>query len=101
MYFSSEVLTKSVEYIAELTTEYYRQILRDLGIEIKDNQPSKDYNLLITQDWIKVVPRSQEKYESISVNSLGFAGALLVRNQEQLEKIKQDKPLNILAKVGF
>lgn len=101
MYFSSEVLTKSVEYIAELTTEYYRQILRDLGIEIKDNQPSKDYNLLITQDWIKVVPRSQEKYESISVNSLGFAGALLVRNQEQLEKVKQDKPLNILAKVGF
>ncbi len=100
MYFNPETLTKSIEELATITTEYYRQILRDLGIETINNQPSQDYNLLITQEWIKIIPRSQEKYQSISINSLGFAGALLVRNEEQLDILKQDKPLNILTKVG-
>lgn len=100
MYFLPDILSKTTEEIAEITTEYYRQILRDLAIENINNKASQDYNLLITQEWIKVIPRSQEKYESISINSLGFAGALLVRNEEQLQLIKQDKPLNILAKVG-
>lgn len=100
MYFPPELLTENTEDIAKITTEYYRQILRDLGIETINNQPSQDYNLLITQHWIKIIPRSLEKYQSISINSLGFAGALLVRNEEQLQLIKQDKPLNILAKVS-
>lgn len=100
MYFHPSILNKNVEEIAKITTEYYRQILRDLGIESINNKAAKDYNLLITQAWIKVVPRSQEKYGSISINSLGFAGAFLVRNEEQLQIIKQEKALNILAQVA-
>ena len=100
IYFPPDLLSKTTKEIAEITTEYYRQILRDLGIETVNNQPSQDYNLLITQNWIKIIPRSQEKYQSISINSLGFAGALLVRNEDQLQLIKQDKPLNILSKVA-
>lgn len=100
VYFLPDMLKKNTEEIAKITNEYYRQILRDLGIESINNQASHDYNLLITQQWIKVIPRIQEKYGSISINSLGFAGALLVRNEEQLKIIKQDKPLKILANVG-
>ena len=47
-----------------------------------------------------IVPRLREHFESISVNSLGFAGALLVRNQEQMQMLKDCKPMGILKQVG-
>ena len=47
-----------------------------------------------------IVRRSQPKYESISVNSLGFAGALLVKNEEQMKILIELKPLTILEQVG-
>jgi ATP adenylyltransferase len=47
-----------------------------------------------------IVPRSQEHFESISVNSLGFAGALLVRNEQQMQMLKVVSPMTILKQVG-
>jgi ATP adenylyltransferase len=47
-----------------------------------------------------LVPRKQEKFQSIGINSLGFAGALLVKNQEELQLVKDHNPLEILASVG-
>ena len=47
-----------------------------------------------------VVPRSYEDFQSISVNSLGFAGTLFVKNQEQMNIIKEHKPLTILRHVA-
>jgi ATP adenylyltransferase len=58
------------------------------------------YNLLVTKKWMLMIPRLKECYQSISINALGFAGVLLVRDREQLELVKQEKPLNILANVG-
>jgi ATP adenylyltransferase len=58
------------------------------------------YNLLVTRTWMMIVPRSQESFESISVNSLGFAGTLLVRNADQLEQIKAAGPLNVISAVA-
>jgi sulfate adenylyltransferase (ADP) / ATP adenylyltransferase len=59
------------------------------------------YNLLATRDWLLIVPRAQEKVMGISINSLGFAGALLVKNHEQLEQLKTLQPLTLLGKVGI
>ncbi len=47
-----------------------------------------------------IVPRSQEEFQGISVNSLGFAGALLVRNQAQMQILKDQGPMNILKSVA-
>jgi ATP adenylyltransferase len=54
----------------------------------------------MTRHWILVVPRHQEKYQSIGINSLGFAGALLVKNQEELQLVKEQTPLKILTAVA-
>jgi ATP adenylyltransferase len=54
----------------------------------------------MTRNWLLIVPRSAEKYQTMSINSLGFAGALLVKNEEQLEIIKKEKPLTILEQVS-
>jgi ATP adenylyltransferase len=66
-----------------------------------DTPPPFSYNLLATRDWLMVVPRSQEKAMGISINSLGFAGALLVKNAEQLAALKTLTPLAVLEQVGF
>ncbi len=83
--------------------ESYLTLLKAVGIESNDGmsgKPSGDYNLLVTREWMLVVPRSYEDFQSISVNSLGFAGALLVKNQEQMKIIKEQKPLTILRHVA-
>lgn len=63
-------------------------------------QQTAAYNLLCTRDWMMVVPRSLEKHAEISVNSLGFAGSLLVRDQPALERLKAIGPMTLLKTVG-
>ncbi len=59
------------------------------------------YCLLATREWMLVVPRSREHFDSVSVNSLGFAGALLVRNEAQLERLRRVGPMTALRETGF
>ncbi|GAA5832239.1 hypothetical protein JCM11251_004289 [Rhodosporidiobolus azoricus] len=64
------------------------------------------YNVILTQKYIHLVPRSKEKYTTssgreISVNSLGFAGMVLVKEQEALDEIKEVGVLAVLKSVGY
>lgn len=59
------------------------------------------YNLLVTRPWMLLVPRSAECFEGISINALGFAGGLLVKDQTQLEIVKTCGPMTALRQVGF
>ncbi len=63
-------------------------------------QQQAPYNMLATHDWILLVPRRCEFYESISVNSLGFAGGLLVKHQEALDTLRAVGPWRVLQHVG-
>jgi ATP adenylyltransferase len=60
---------------------------------------SGPYCLLVTREWMLLVPRTQEFFEGISLNSLAFAGSLFVRNEEQLERLKTFGPMRALASV--
>jgi sulfate adenylyltransferase (ADP) / ATP adenylyltransferase len=89
---------------AALTTfEQYQTLLHTVGLgaQTGENRQSGAYNLLLTRQWMLLVPRSQEDFESISVNSLGFAGALLVRNELEMELLKNYGPMNVLKSVGL
>ena len=67
--------------------------------ELIANLPAAPYNLLATRRWMLVVPRRQERYETISVNALGFAGSLYVRNNVELELVRRAGPMNVLRAV--
>jgi ATP adenylyltransferase len=67
--------------------------------ELIAHRPAAQYNLLVTRDWMLVVPRRQERYETISVNALGFAGSLYVRNKAELEVVRRVGPMNVLRAV--
>ncbi|MGF1491314.1 MAG: phosphorylase [Microcoleaceae cyanobacterium] len=88
---------------AAASYEYYKALLHHLGIQGSQGmigQQSAPYNFLATRDWMLVIPRSEEKFEQISVNSLGFAGTLFVRYSEQMQRLREIGPLNLLQQVG-
>lgn len=58
------------------------------------------YNLLLTKQWMLLVPRVAECFGSISVNALGFAGAFLVKNARELQILKERGPLEALRQVS-
>jgi ATP adenylyltransferase len=58
------------------------------------------YNLLLTRQWMLVVPRSLESTDGISVNSLGFAGALLAKDERELALIRDVGPVELLRRVS-
>ncbi len=94
--FSGEVLTK-------LYMSRYLMLLNAVGIDTTDMSSTQTapYNLLCTRQWMMLIPRSQEKYADISVNSLGFAGSLLVKDEEELTKLQEIGPLTLLEQVGY
>ncbi|MEE4272293.1 MAG: hypothetical protein V2I67_11495 [Thermoanaerobaculales bacterium] len=75
--------------------EHYRAACAAVGIR-DETQP---YNMLLTRRWMLVAPRRCEHWEGVSINSLGFAGSLLVRNRDQLAAVKRRGPLSILRTV--
>lgn len=83
------------------TLDCYHTLLSQLNlVDVSINPKPAPYNLLATREWMMIVARSQERFQSISINSLGFAGALLVRNEEQLQFVKEISPLTILQNVA-
>lgn len=58
------------------------------------------YNLLLTDQWLFVVPRRTEHYREISVNGLGYAGSLFVGTPQQLEQVRSTGPMTILDAVS-
>ncbi len=89
-----------VTAISPILREHYRQLIAHIGIDLKAERPNRSYNLLVTRQWMLVVPRSREDYQNIPVNSLGYAGSLLVKTAAGLEHLKAIGPLNLLAAVG-
>lgn len=86
---------------AQSTLACYDNLLRAVGLVGEDPiEAGLPYNLLATREWMMIVVRSQEDFQSISVNSLGFAGAMLVRNEAQLQILKDIGPMNILKGVA-
>lgn len=80
--------------------EAYYALLLSLGVDWSQAPQALPYNLLITRRWMMAVARQQGSYESIPVNSLGFAGSLLVKNPEQLALLKALGPMTVLKNVA-
>eukprot|EP00188_Purpureofilum_apyrenoidigerum_P002011 Plantae.Rhodophyta-Purpureofilum_apyrenoidigerum.ctg21872.p2 GENE.Plantae.Rhodophyta-Purpureofilum_apyrenoidigerum.ctg21872~~Plantae.Rhodophyta-Purpureofilum_apyrenoidigerum.ctg21872.p2 ORF type:complete len:303 (-),score=53.79 Plantae.Rhodophyta-Purpureofilum_apyrenoidigerum.ctg21872:991-1899(-) len=104
----SDCVPSQTEDTAEKTFARYidclNSISRELPVEVDaagaSGAPSA-YNLIATRDWMLIVPRSQECYEGVSVNSLGFAGAVLVPREELMDHVRKVGPMAILRAVSF
>ena len=73
---------------AQLLERYYLQFSDELNIRHVGEVVQYSYNLLLTRQWMMLIPRRQETVLGVSINALGFVGNLLVRNAEQLDNLK-------------
>lgn len=89
---------------AERMRERYAAQAEAIGVAqdpaANDPRQSSPYNLLVTRRWMLAVPRSKETFGSISVNALGFAGSLFVRNQAEMHALRAAGPMNALRAVA-
>ncbi|MCP4899503.1 MAG: phosphorylase [bacterium] len=81
---------------AALLLSTYERLLAELDI----TSTTQPYNMLLTHRWMMLVPRKEEEFEGTSINALGFAGSLLVRDMDQLKKVRQNRPMHILQAVA-
>jgi ATP adenylyltransferase len=83
----------------------YTSLLAALGITpVNHNGQTRHsipYNLLFTPQWMWLVPRSRECFDGISINALGYAGSLFVRDAQQLEVLRQAGPMSVLLSVSM
>lgn len=82
---------------ARLELDLYRHALEHLGID--GVRPSAPYNLLVKREWMLLVPRTVEHFGAVSINALGFAGSLFVRDEGQLRAVAEQGPLGVLRAV--
>jgi ATP adenylyltransferase len=98
-------IIKSPLHAAEKTFRLYGDMLRytkmKAPVSVRQERQSAPYCFLVAREWMLLVPRSQEFFEGISINSLGYAGALLVRNEEQMAILKKCGPIAALKSVAL
>ncbi|MBY4676304.1 ATP adenylyltransferase family protein [Marinobacterium arenosum] len=75
----------------------YRQLCDRLALQPGSDGAMPPYNLLLSREWMLMVPRCAEAYQGISVNALGYVGALLVKNDEQATLLKQAGLMKVLT----
>jgi sulfate adenylyltransferase (ADP) / ATP adenylyltransferase len=93
---------------AERLEELYAEQLAAIGVVDGDGPRAANdealrpapYNLLVTRRWMLAVPRSRERFGTISINALGFAGSLFVRDEEELQDLREAGPMRALRAVS-
>lgn len=78
----------------------YHRLLAACGLPANGREQSGPYNLLVTRRHMWLVPRRREKCAGISINALGFAGALLVPSAHLVDTIRSIGPLEVLTRVA-
>ena len=91
----------SVDLAAQYSYQHYMKMMTQLRLMDNDNSGRcLPYNVLATRDWMLIVPRTQERCGDIPVNALVFAGALLIRSEDQLSILRHHTVRGFLKAVG-
>lgn len=82
--------------------EAYGALLDVLEERLRGQWSREDsYNMLLTREYIMVIPRRAEYIESVSANAMGFAGSFFVGTQAEIHDLKRLGPSRVLEALGF
>ncbi|MBN1655283.1 MAG: phosphorylase [Deltaproteobacteria bacterium] len=94
------ILVNDAQRAASETLRLYRLMLEKVGLNKRDSLSGQaqagPYNLLVAREWMLLVPRRCECFKSISVNALGFAGAMLVKDKDEMRSLSKHGPIKVL-----
>ena len=90
------------EAVATTLMRLYTALLASVDVPLApaDEAGKISYNVLLTPAYFMVVPRSSENFGDYGINSVGFAGSVLVRTEEQAKSLASLGPMNLLQNVG-
>jgi ATP adenylyltransferase len=77
----------------EGSTKAFQALYTDLGAPLS-------FSLVYTRDWMLLAPRTSGQVHGIPVNSLGYAGSMMVKDELQLEHLHRVGALQVLAEAG-
>jgi sulfate adenylyltransferase (ADP) / ATP adenylyltransferase len=80
--------------------DLYHWMLSTVGPDAAEPQPPR-YNLLVTRRFMLLIPRRRERFESVSINALGFAGSFFVAEEQSLDVIVRIGPMELLKGVTY
>jgi len=85
------------ENYGEKLHEVYKNALEELG----NTDNSHSYNCIFNENWMLVVLRSKEIAANVmSINSTGFLGSFLLKNEDMMEKLKMN-PISLLEDIAI
>jgi ATP adenylyltransferase/5',5'''-P-1,P-4-tetraphosphate phosphorylase II len=59
------------------------------------------HNVILTKDWLMVIPRGSNGYEGVSTSSAGMVGSVFLANKDQLKEWKNAGMTKVLAELGI
>lgn len=109
--FPPDIGTLSIDRLEAILSSAFIQLL-DLSISTIRHDPeypigSPSYNVILTLEHLHLIPRKHETYtlpetgDKININSMGFAGMLLVRHEGELEAVKREGVMTLLRGVAL
>jgi len=75
------------------------ELFAALGLPVAGAAQPAPYNLLVTRDWMCLIPRRHAEYKGLPMNAINFTGALLVIDDEQLAILHAEGPAACLRAV--
>ena len=90
---------ESTSQAAHRIVSLYRASMQSIGLTPETSRTGP-YNLLLTRRWMLLVPRYAETFHEVSLNALAFAGALLLRDRQQLNHFQRHGPMAALTHVA-
>lgn len=95
-------LPKLEELSGEDLVMYFSSLLqRCLTVSRDNNASSIAYNVIMTTEYIMMVPRKHGVYEGLGINSCGILGLFLFKNKQLLQMVKAHTPMKVWEYVGF
>lgn len=75
---------------------------KSLGLDMERDAFCKGYNLIMSSQWMMIIPRSKRDYNGqVGVNGFGFVGLLLARDEQIAKNVQMMGPMQILNDVTF
>lgn len=98
--FAHYIQSLPVQANAEQAAMVYSNLLGHTLTLLARHELPLSYNIVFTEQWMMITPRSAESYEGISINALGTTGLLLAKSEKDLALLEKEG-FEIIKKLGL